>query len=102
MAKDKMAEAQEAIRERNALILQKAALAREVDELKEKMASSEQAFVEEEQKKVKDIAAARAEAVESYRTSDATAYATAVASPVKETVITTSEPATANTPPAKA
>ncbi|CAL8117164.1 unnamed protein product [Prunus armeniaca] len=35
MAKDKIAEAQDAIREKNALLLQKAALAREVEELKQ-------------------------------------------------------------------
>lgn len=48
MAKSKIADAQEAIRERNALILQKAALAREVDELKERLASSKRAFAEVE------------------------------------------------------
>ncbi|CAL2266285.1 unnamed protein product [Prunus armeniaca] len=56
MAKDKIAEAQEAIRERNALLLQEATLAREVDELKEKMTSSESALAEAEQKKAKEIA----------------------------------------------
>lgn len=63
MPKDKIAEAQEAIWEKNALLLQKAALAREMEELKEKMASAEQ-------KKVEEIAAARAEAVELFWTSE--------------------------------
>ncbi|CAL8174976.1 unnamed protein product [Prunus armeniaca] len=95
MAKDKMAEAQKAIRERNALLLQKAALAKKVDELKEKMAPFEQAFEETLEKINFDTSGVPSSV-------SATAYAIAVASPVKETVITTSEPTTANRPPAKA
>ncbi|BBG99071.1 hypothetical protein Prudu_008649 [Prunus dulcis] len=56
MAKSKMAEAQEAIREKNALLLQKAALAKEVEELK--------------RSKAEEVAAARVEAIESFRTSE--------------------------------
>ncbi|CAL2266248.1 unnamed protein product [Prunus armeniaca] len=69
MAKGKIVEAQEAIQERNALILQKATLAREMDELKERLVSSKRALVEAEQKKAEKIVAAQAEAVKSYRTS---------------------------------
>ena len=56
MAKSKMAEAQEAIREKNALLLQKATLAKEVEELK--------------RSKAEEVAAARVEAIESFRTSE--------------------------------
>ncbi|BBH09270.1 hypothetical protein Prudu_021718 [Prunus dulcis] len=56
MAKSKMAEAQEAIQEKNALLLQKAALAKEVEELK--------------RSKAEEVAAARVEAIESFRTSE--------------------------------
>ncbi|KAL6286171.1 hypothetical protein ACE6H2_010561 [Prunus campanulata] len=56
MAKGKMTEAQEAIRERNTLLLQKAALAKEVEELK--------------WSKAEEVADARVEAVESFRTSE--------------------------------
>ncbi|CAL2257599.1 unnamed protein product [Prunus armeniaca] len=59
MAKDKIAEAQDAIREKNALLLQKAVLAREVEELKRLKAEEVAAArAEVEQKKAKDIAAA--------------------------------------------
>ena len=56
MAKSKMAEAHEAIREKNTLLLQKAALAKEVEELK--------------RSKVEEVATARVEAIESFRTSE--------------------------------
>ncbi|BBN68358.1 hypothetical protein Prudu_391S000100 [Prunus dulcis] len=56
MAKSKMAEAQEAIREKNTLLLQKAALAKEAEELK--------------RSKVEEVAAAIVEAIESFRTSE--------------------------------
>ena len=55
-AKAKVAEAQEAIREKNALLVQKAALAREVEELKKA--------------KAEEVAAARVEAIESFRSSE--------------------------------
>ncbi len=55
-AKSKVAEAQEAIREKNALLVQKAALAKEVEELK--------------RSKAEEVAAARVEAIESYRSSE--------------------------------
>ncbi|BBN70314.1 hypothetical protein Prudu_1457S000500, partial [Prunus dulcis] len=55
-AKSKVAEAEEAIREKNALLAQKAALAKEVEELK--------------RSKAEEVAAARAEAIESYRSSE--------------------------------
>ena len=55
-AKSKVAEAQEAIREKNALLVQKAALAKEVEELK--------------RSKAEEVAAARVEAIESFRTSE--------------------------------
>ncbi|CAL8175215.1 unnamed protein product [Prunus armeniaca] len=56
MAKDKVAEAQEAIREKNTLVLQKAAMAKEMEELKRSRAE--------------EVAAARVEAIESFRGSD--------------------------------
>ncbi|XP_020421324.1 uncharacterized protein LOC109949649 [Prunus persica] len=56
LAKSKMAEAQEAIREKNALLVQKAALAKEVEELK--------------RSKAEEVAAARVEAIESFRSSE--------------------------------
>ncbi|CAL2259277.1 unnamed protein product [Prunus armeniaca] len=56
MAKDKVAEAQEAIREKNTLVLQKAAMAKEMEELK--------------RSRVEEVAAARVEAIESFRGSD--------------------------------
>ena len=56
LAKSKMAEAQEAIREKNTLLVQKAALAKEVEELKRSRAE--------------EVAAARAEAIESFRSSE--------------------------------
>ncbi|XP_020425425.1 uncharacterized protein LOC109950577 [Prunus persica] len=55
-AKSKVAEAQEAIREKNALLVQKAALAKEVEELK--------------RSKAEEVAAARVEAIESFRSSE--------------------------------
>ena len=55
-AKAKVAEAQEAIREKNTLLVQKAALAREVEELKKA--------------KAEEVAAARVEAIESFRSSE--------------------------------
>lgn len=67
VAKTKMAEAQEAIREKNMLLLQKAELAKEVEELKRSKAEE----VEElKRSKAEEVAAARVEAVESYRTSE--------------------------------
>ena len=51
-----MAEAQEAIREKNTLLVQKAALAKEVEELK--------------RSKAEEVAAARVEAIESFRSSE--------------------------------
>ncbi|XP_021803240.1 uncharacterized protein LOC110747360 [Prunus avium] len=56
LAKSKMAEAQEAIRERNTLLLQKAELAKEVEELK--------------RSKAEEVAAARAEAAEEFWSSE--------------------------------
>ncbi|CAL2251463.1 unnamed protein product [Prunus armeniaca] len=56
MAKDKVAEAQEAIREKNTLVLQKAAMAKEMEELKRSRAE--------------EVAAARVDAIESFRGSD--------------------------------
>ncbi|XP_020425735.1 uncharacterized protein LOC109950606 [Prunus persica] len=56
LAKSKMAEAQEAIREKNTLLVQKAALAKEVEELKRSRAE--------------EVAVARAEAIESFRSSE--------------------------------
>ena len=56
LAKSKMAEAQEAIREKNALLVQKAALAKEVEGLK--------------RSKAEEVAAARVEAIESFRSSE--------------------------------
>ncbi|CAL2270353.1 unnamed protein product [Prunus armeniaca] len=56
MAKDKVAEAQEAIREKNTLVLQKAAMAKEMEELKRSRAE--------------EVAATRVEAIESFRGSD--------------------------------
>ncbi|CAL2269631.1 unnamed protein product [Prunus armeniaca] len=56
MAKDKVAEAQEAIQEKNTLVLQKAAMAEEMEELKRSRAE--------------EVAAARAEAIESFRGSE--------------------------------
>ncbi|CAL2247009.1 unnamed protein product [Prunus armeniaca] len=56
MAKDKIAEAQEAIREKNTLVLQKAAIAKEMEELKRSRAE--------------EVAATRANAIESFRGSE--------------------------------
>ncbi|CAL8168860.1 unnamed protein product [Prunus armeniaca] len=71
MANDKIAEAQEAIREKNALLLQKAALARVVEKLKRSRAEEvAAALAEMEQKKVEEIGAARAKAIESFRSSE--------------------------------
>ena len=56
MAKSKMAEAQKAVREKNTLMLQKAALAKEVEELK--------------RSKVEEVAAARIEEIKLFRTSE--------------------------------
>ncbi|CAL2234273.1 unnamed protein product [Prunus armeniaca] len=71
MAKDKIAEAQEAIRDKNSLLLQKAALAREVEELKRSRAEEVAvARAKVEQKKVEEIAAARAEAIKSFQSSE--------------------------------
>ncbi|CAL2251407.1 unnamed protein product [Prunus armeniaca] len=56
MAKDKVAEAQEAIQEKNTLVLQKAAMAKEMEEQKRSRAE--------------EVAAARVEAIESFRGSD--------------------------------
>ncbi|CAL2271400.1 unnamed protein product [Prunus armeniaca] len=53
MAKDKIMEAQEAIQEKNTLVLQKAAMAKEMEELKRLRAE--------------EVAAARVEAIESFR-----------------------------------
>ncbi|CAL8162159.1 unnamed protein product [Prunus armeniaca] len=71
MAKDTIAEAQEAIQEKNALLLQKAGLAEEVEELKRLRAEEVAAArAEVEQKKAKKIVAARAEAIESFQGSE--------------------------------
>lgn len=51
------------------LVLQKAALAKEVEEWREKLAASEKAHVEAERKKAKEIATASSEAIEAYRSS---------------------------------
>ncbi|KAL6269671.1 hypothetical protein ACE6H2_026582 [Prunus campanulata] len=59
--KGKMVEAQEAIREKNTTVLQKAALAKEVEELREKHAES---------KKARDGSATCVEAIETYRLSN--------------------------------
>ncbi|CAL2254433.1 unnamed protein product [Prunus armeniaca] len=56
MAKDKIAEAQEAIQEKNTLVLQKAAMAKEMEKLKRSWAE--------------EVVAARAEAIESFRGSE--------------------------------
>ncbi|CAL2229946.1 unnamed protein product [Prunus armeniaca] len=56
MAKDKIVEAQEAIQEKNTLVLQKAAMAKEMEELKRSRAE--------------EVAAARVEAIESFRGSE--------------------------------
>lgn len=61
IAKGKIVEAQEAIREKNAIVLQKAVLASEVKELRERLVASERAYTEEKRKKVEKIVAARAE-----------------------------------------
>ncbi|CAL8174806.1 unnamed protein product [Prunus armeniaca] len=53
MAKDKIAEAQEAIQEKNTLVLQKAAMAKEMEELK--------------QSRAEEVATARVEAIKSFR-----------------------------------
>ncbi|CAL8168088.1 unnamed protein product [Prunus armeniaca] len=71
MANDKMAKAQEAIRERNTLLLQKAALANEVEELKRSRAKEIAAVqAEAKQKKAEEIATAQAKSVESFRSSE--------------------------------
>ncbi|CAL8133936.1 unnamed protein product [Prunus armeniaca] len=71
MAKDKIVEAQDAIREKNTMLLQKAALAREVEELKRLRAEEVAAARGEmEQKKAEKIADVRAEAIESFRGSE--------------------------------
>ncbi|CAL9011957.1 unnamed protein product [Prunus brigantina] len=94
----------------------KAALAREVDDLKERLASSEWAFAEGEQKKGEEIAAAREETLAKFNPSlqinfdtsgvppsiSPAAEATVVASSVKETTIIAPEPATTNVPHAEA
>ncbi|CAL8137242.1 unnamed protein product [Prunus armeniaca] len=56
MAKDKIAVAQEAIQEKNTLVLQKAAMAKEMEELK--------------RLRVEEVTAARVEAIESFRGSE--------------------------------
>ncbi|CAL2260014.1 unnamed protein product [Prunus armeniaca] len=56
MAKDKIVEAQEAIQEKNTMVLQKAAMAKEMEELKRSRAE--------------EVAAARVEAIESFRGSE--------------------------------
>ncbi|XP_034197228.1 myosin-7B-like [Prunus dulcis] len=62
-AKSKVAEAEEAIREKNALLAQKAALAKEV-------AARTKEVEELKRSKAEEVAAARAEAIESYRSSE--------------------------------
>ncbi|BBH05357.1 hypothetical protein Prudu_016722 [Prunus dulcis] len=62
-AKSKVAEAEEAIREKNALLAQKAALAKEV-------AARAKEVEELKRSKAEEVAAARAEAIESYRSSE--------------------------------
>ncbi|CAL9004511.1 unnamed protein product [Prunus brigantina] len=56
MAKDKIAEAQDAIKEKNTLVLQKAAMAKEMEEMKRSRAE--------------EVAAARVEAIESFQGSE--------------------------------
>ncbi|XP_016652689.1 PREDICTED: uncharacterized protein LOC103343926 [Prunus mume] len=56
MAKDKVVEVQEAIQEKNTMVLQKATMAKEMEELK--------------RSRVEEIAAARAEEIESFRGSE--------------------------------
>ncbi|CAL2270987.1 unnamed protein product [Prunus armeniaca] len=71
MANDKMAKAQEAIRERNTLLLQKAALANEVEELKRsRVKEIAAAQAEAKQKKAEEIATAQAKSVESFQSSE--------------------------------
>ncbi|KAL6284737.1 hypothetical protein ACE6H2_015666 [Prunus campanulata] len=70
LAKRKMAEAQEAIRERNTLLLQKGELAKEVEELRRSKAKLAKEIGELTRSKAKEIDAARAEAVESFRSSE--------------------------------
>ncbi|KAI5323642.1 hypothetical protein L3X38_032714 [Prunus dulcis] len=65
-----MVEAQEAIIEKNTVVLYKAVLAKEVEELREKLAASEKARVEAERKKAEEITVASTEAVEAYRLSE--------------------------------
>ncbi|CAL2246584.1 unnamed protein product [Prunus armeniaca] len=108
MGKDKIVEAQEAIQERNALLLQKTMLAREVDELKEKMASNELALVDEQIHWEETLAKFNPSLKINFDTSGVppsvshAADATAVSSLVEETIITAPEPVAAYVPPTEA
>lgn len=70
VAKGNFFEAQVAIEEKNIAVLQKAVLAKEVEELREKLVASEQAHAKAKLKKAKEIFIASVEAVEAYRSSN--------------------------------